>query len=319
MTDYGFDGRKKEKDEIIFLSSMSAVAVLGYIFITKLYVKAVSYFGLKRLVAGTELAEQSFTLVVTVLSILIPFLFVGFFEKKKAKIDLVPLDKPENPVTLLLAVPSGVAVCIAGSYVTSLISSVFSVFGVTLTQPDVAAPPQGYALLIYLIRLTLSAAVVEEVCFRGIIMQPLRKYGNTFAIIASSFVFAAMHCNLVQAPSAFISGLGIGYFTVITGTLWTGILIHLCNNLIVAAEQYILATAGEEAVVLPSYIITSCAVTIGVLCLIVFFVRRKRLSPDTGRKTVLTAKEKFKAYYLTAPMLAALLIIAWLTGSFIEL
>lgn len=65
---------------------------------------------------------------------------------------------------------------------------------------------------------------------RGVVMQPLRKYGDWFAILTSAFVFALMHGNLVQAPFAFIAGIGLGYAVIASGSLWTGILIHLLNN-----------------------------------------------------------------------------------------
>ena len=63
-------------------------------------------------------------------------------------------------------------------------------------------------------------------------MGNLRKYGDKFALLASALVFAVMHGNLVQAPFALIAGFGLGYLSIKTGTIWTGIAIHAANNLI---------------------------------------------------------------------------------------
>lgn len=316
---YSPECKSREKSELLFFSFMASAAVIGYIIISKIYAEAVKALGLRRLVAGTHLANESFSLVITVIAILVPFFAVAFFEKKKTSTELLPLDKPKSPVLMLLAVPAGVAVCIVGSLVTNYISLLFSFSGITLSQPSVASPTSGYELFIYFIRLTVVAAIIEEVCFRGIIMQPLRKYGNMFAVIASSFVFAMMHCNLVQAPSAFISAIGIGYFTIVTGTLWTGILIHFVNNLIVAVTQYVFSSSGEETSLKLSYIMTEIALCVGAVCLFAFFLVRKtgRLN-ETGNSS-LTRKEKFKAYYLSIPMIITVLIIGYLMRAFITL
>lgn len=325
VKDYGVDEsflserKTNEKSEIGFYSLMASAAVIGYFIISKVYAEAVKALGLRRLITGTHLANESFSLVITVIAILVPFFIAAFFEKKKTKNELLPLDKPKKPLLMVLAVPAGVAVCIVGSLVTNYISLLFSFSGITLSQPSMASPVSGYELFIYFIRLTITAAIIEEICFRGIIMQPLRKYGNMFAIIASSFVFAMMHCNLVQAPSAFISAIGIGYFTIATGTLWTGILIHFVNNLIVAVTQYVLSASGEEAGLALSYTLTEIFLCIGAVALLLFFLIRKTGRLDSIGESTLTRTEKFKAYYLSIPMIITVLIIIYLMRAFITL
>lgn len=316
---YSPERKSKERKELLFFSFMASAAVIGYFIISKVYAEAVKALGLGRLITGTHLANESFSLVITVIAIIVPFFVAAFFEKKRTNFELLPLDKPENSLLMLLAVPAGVSVCIAGSLITNYISLLFSFSGITLSQPSVASPTSGYELFIYFIRLTVTAALIEEICFRGIIMQPLRKYGNMFAVVASSFVFAMMHCNLVQAPSAFISAIGIGYFTIVTGTLWTGILIHFINNLIVAVTQYVLSVSGEEAGLELSNILTVIALCIGAASLMVFFLMRKSVKFENTEKSVLTVKEKFKAYYLSIPMIIAVLIIIYLMRAFITL
>ena len=86
---------------------------------------------------------------------------------------------------------------------------------------------------------------------RGVVMQPLRKYGDWFAILTSAFVFALMHGNLVQAPFAFIAGIGLGYAVIASGSLWTGILVHLLNNSISVIQTIAIAylPEGKAAIV----------------------------------------------------------------------
>ena len=84
--------------------------------------------------------------------------------------------------------------------------------------------------IIYALSVAVVAPLVEEFAMRGVVMQPLKKYGRWFAIIASSLVFGVLHGNFIQAPFALIAGIGIGYAVCVTDSIWTGVLIHFCNN-----------------------------------------------------------------------------------------
>lgn len=311
--------KKIEKREIRFLAACAALPIIGYVVLSNLYGIIIEVLGIRHFIASDTLANECFSLVVTILVILPPFLCALPFVKKKTDADILPLDRPQSTLMMLLSVPAGVAFCLIGSVVTSWISIIFSSFGATLTQPSIAAPPTGYALLVYVLRLTVSAAVMEEICFRGIIMQPLRKYGNYFAIIMSSLLFAVMHGNFVQAPAAFVSGLAIGYFTIATGTIWTGVLIHLLNNTIVAVAQYFLTSGNEDAAYLVSGTVSEIIMLVGIVCFIIFVLRRKTLKLDGAQKhTSLSGGGKFATYILNPAMIIMLAIMFYVMMGFIE-
>lgn len=310
--------KRDEKRDIRYFSVCAAMAVTGYIILSRVYGKAVSFLGLRRLVGGTQIAQQSFTLFATVVALLAPFLFIGWIEKKRTDIDLAPLGKSSDTLTSFFAVFSGWGICVAGSLVTSVITFIFSMGGVTLTQPDISAPSHGYALFIYILRLTIAPALIEELCFRGIIMQPLRKYGDMFAVIMSAFVFAVTHGNLIQAPAAFISGIGLGYIAIATGTLWTSIAVHFLNNAFVAVLQFLISSGNEEAALLINTGASYLILIIGVICGIFFVLRRKTILPGERKRTSLKAHEKLSAYILNPAMIAALFIMAIIMRGFTQ-
>ena len=311
--------KEKEKSEIRFLSACTAAAVIGYVILSYAYSFLVRRLGLQRFLAGTQLKSQLTSFIVTLFVILVPFLISGCFAKKKTGVRLIPLKKPENLLTAILSVPSGVMFCILGSVATSVISAVVSRFGATLTQPDISAPPTRYALVVYIIRLTLSAALIEEICFRGIVMQPLRKHGDLFAVGMSAFVFAIMHGNLVQAPAAVISGFAIGYFTVVTGTIWTGVIIHLLNNLLVAAEQYYLSAGNSDVLTFLTGPLTYALILIGGVCAIAFFAVRKRSGSAAEEKaSSLNTSEKLSAFFLNPAMLLMILLMVYSMTGYIQ-
>ena len=73
-------------------------------------------------------------------------------------------------------------------------------------------PMMLYALLIL--------PLTEEIIFRGVIMNGLRRFGRVFAIITSAFLSAFMQMQPVQAIWAFLIGLVLGALSMEYGLVW---------------------------------------------------------------------------------------------------
>lgn len=90
-------------------------------------------------------------------------------------------------------------------------------------------------------------ALMEELAFRGIVTGGLRRWGDKFAIITGSVLFALVHGNLVQMPATFLAGIFMGYAYVRTGCLWTPIAIHFVNNAMSTALSALSADSARFA------------------------------------------------------------------------
>ncbi|KJY54002.1 putative CAAX amino terminal protease family [Bifidobacterium coryneforme] len=77
------------------------------------------------------------------------------------------------------------------------------------------------------------APVVEEILFRGAILNSLKPYGKVFAIVTTSAMFGFFHGDLAQGLFAFVVGLVLGYLSCEYSIFWS-ILLHISNNLIVS-------------------------------------------------------------------------------------
>jgi uncharacterized protein len=85
--------------------------------------------------------------------------------------------------------------------------------------------------------IVLAAPILEELLFRGIILEGLLKnYQPYRAIGFSAFLFALIHGNLAQGIGALMIGLLIGWIYWKTESIIPGILIHLLNNLTAFSE-----------------------------------------------------------------------------------
>lgn len=83
------------------------------------------------------------------------------------------------------------------------------------------------------IAIVIAAPVLEELVFRGIILNGLlRRYSPAKSILISSIQFGIVHLNPWQFISALIIGVFSGWVYYRTGKLTLSILIHMVNNLI---------------------------------------------------------------------------------------
>ena len=96
-----------------------------------------------------------------------------------------------------------------------------------------------------ILSITVMAALVEELLFRGAIQGHLLRKGMKplHAILVSSAIFGIIHMNPIQVPFAFAIGLIFGWLYYRTGSLVPGIIGHFINNTIACIQM---ATMSKE-------------------------------------------------------------------------
>lgn len=92
-----------------------------------------------------------------------------------------------------------------------------------------AANPLWLDILIYFY-ICLLGPILEELIFRGVLLEGLRKYGNWFGIIMSSVLFGLMHQNFMQCIPAICMGIVWGCMAVKTNSIIPSIIVHILNN-----------------------------------------------------------------------------------------
>ena len=98
----------------------------------------------------------------------------------------------------------------------------------------------GWSILM----LVVLAPVMEEVLFRGILLESVRsKHSAGRAIVVSALMFGVIHFIPQQVVNAFVIGLILGYIYVRTESLWPVIVIHALNN----AMAYIIMQWSDGA------------------------------------------------------------------------
>ncbi|MCL2580821.1 MAG: CPBP family intramembrane metalloprotease [Oscillospiraceae bacterium] len=192
---------------------------------------------------------------------------------------------------------------VAGLYIAALLTTLFaSTIGATPTAPDFSPPIYGLAeTIMFMIGISVIPAVFEELLFRGVIMQSLRRFGDGFALVTSSLLFAMLHRNFLQGPNALIVGMVLGYFTLRTGSLIPAIVAHFINNFMLAgitvAAMYMPAryAAMLQFSILPAYLALGA---IGVILMIALNGGFTRLQHTFGEYE-LSARKKYLTFLFT--------------------
>ena len=66
----------------------------------------------------------------------------------------------------------------------------------------------------------LAVPLAEELVFRGIILNGLRRFGRVFAILTASLLCALLQCDPVSGLWIFLLGLALGYCSLEYGLIW---------------------------------------------------------------------------------------------------
>lgn len=99
-----------------------------------------------------------------------------------------------------------------------------------------------------LLSIALLAPILEELLFRGAIEGYLLREGRSpwGAIVVSSLIFGVVHMNPAQMPFAFLLGMMFGWLYYRTGSLLPGVVGHVLNNSVAAANMILYGDATLE-------------------------------------------------------------------------
>lgn len=306
---------KKQEDKrgIRKLGNYTGCAVLLYLLAQNLLSLLIPALGLTDLYIDNPYFQTGLNTILVVGTILPAFVLMGKKMKKASGIERpVNLSRPKSFGNTVLALFAGMGICMLANYATGIITVVFTMFGYEPTTPDLALPEGVFGIALSVIQIVVAAATVEELAMRGYTMGNLRKYGDLFAIIASAIVFGLIHGNLVQIPFALVAGLGIGYLTVKTDSLWTGVLVHAGNNLFSVVIMYLSMYVKEEIYNTVYYFLFFFFAVFGMICFAVF-QKKNKSRPLVKSLSPLSTKEKLGAF-ISSPAIIVVAVIMLLTS-----
>lgn len=215
---------------------------------------------------------------------------------------------------VMMALGAAMVGSIASGAVTLLLEAAF---GVSPYMPDMPLPTGLAANIVYCVELTVAPAIFEELLFRGVVLQTMRRFGDGFALVVSSALFAMLHGNLVQGISTFCVGMVLGYFALRTGSLAIPMLAHFVNNAVALAATYLLEGMSEQQAILLNMVVLGMYALLGVVG-VVLMAARSVLGGLAPSRYPLTAGQKFRTFLANPGQIIFLLITVIITAIFFQ-
>ena len=310
----GFFSEKK-----VLALSLASIAAAGAIILFEIFGTVFgTILGMNRtlytLYTQNPTAEAVFGMIYTLAGVALPFLLACVFLKKTMGLTL-PLGAPRRNSGIGFLIPAGLGVCYIGNIAVSWMMTFFSSFGISSYSYDMALtvqeplPENAFQLICTVMYMAVFPAVFEEFAFRGVIMQPLRRYGDWFAIIISGVMFGLVHGNLMQMPFAIIAGVALGYAAIVTDSLWTGIIIHFLNNFLSVIFSWARTGLADGTNFVFSAIFTYGIIIIGVVALTGYAWKNPRMMKLYPSRVNVKKGRAAAVYFLMPAMLIAILLM----------
>jgi len=98
----------------------------------------------------------------------------------------------------------------------------------------------GHSFAGAFVLIALLPAICEEVSFRGVVLSGMLSRSKPWsAILITAFLFAVFHLSLHRFPGVFLIGLAATYLVWKSGSIFTGMLLHmLCNGYVAFVAKY---------------------------------------------------------------------------------
>lgn len=307
--------KKSEKKKLKTIGRCCGLAVIYYIGLSMILEITLSIFP----VISENVPSLALDIVITVLVIGVPFFLAHLVFKKKRISTKLPFGKTKDKKEAIYLVMMFLPVMVVGAIIINYISACFqSLIGVEFTSAVNSIKLVGLRdTLIGIVSIAVVPALIEEITIRGIIMQPLRKYGDMFAIITSALVFACMHGNLIQIPYTVIGGLLMGYLVVATGSLWPSIILHFINNLYSVIVMTTNDNFGDTVSMISVFVMIFIFVIVGIIGVIKY--KKVKYSVELYKnEELLTTREKVIAFLGNVPIIIAIILLSVIVKSNIK-
>lgn len=175
--------------------------------------------------------QQLYSLIVTVAAEVLTIYLLA----KSLRFNILTLFK--KPTECPKYVVRGFTWTLAMNVIISILTQIIIFFtskylGVAPVSPDMSIKnfDDPLYLICFIVTAIITAPILEEILFRGLILRSLQNFGNVFAIVVSSILFAIFHGNFEQAIPAFFIGFILGMDAIRTNSIIASIIIHALNN-----------------------------------------------------------------------------------------
>lgn len=281
------------------------------------YVKLASFFGCYGeydLINGISNASDCYVVLssylVQIIGRVVPILLLFYF-MKLPKAVLFPT-KILNKDSHLISVPFLMVITVLCNYCFTAYDKLLGFFNIEVNIVSFFMPKTLEMNVLVILLNVIIVPVLSEILLRGVIMQSLRQFGNGFALLTTSIISAMMYHAMSQAFYAFILSLIIGYFVLRTGSLLTGMLMHIVAIASIFGYSLLDFYCKPIEVTFIWSVIQFFCILIGLIAILGYIYNKKSLLVLNMQQTYVSTKEKLLTSLVSFP------IMSWIVLGFVK-
>ena len=134
----------------------------------------------------------------------------------------------------------------ASAFLTQIITMILDNFGLTGRTIDLSATTSFGANAFMYFYACLLGPILEELLYRGVLLQSMRKYNERFAIFLSAAIFGLMHENYQQFILGFLLGIPLAVVAVKYNSLIPSIITHIIVNTAASVTNVVMQYFSPE-------------------------------------------------------------------------
>ncbi len=175
-------------------------------------------------------------------------------------------------------------------------------------------------LFLNILLLGIIPPICEEVLFRGLIFNGLRKsHSDVFAVVFSALLFALMHGSLEQLVFPFIMGMVFAIIVLRTGSIVPSILVHMFNNVFAIVFSYVYNMTGFAVGFAISPLTIVLSIAIAVIAVMLLFIIDKFYYKHKNHESMEIKEKDYNSsniFMIVAIIVSILIFIVNLVSSF---
>lgn len=151
----------------------------------------------------------------------------------------------------------------------------------------------------------ILSPIIEEMMFRGVMLNKLRRYGDKVAIITTAILFGLFHANFSQFFYAVALGMIFAYIALKTGTIKYSIILHIVVNIM--GSVILPAAIGDGSNIVAVGCVGLALLAIVIIGLVLLIKNRKNISLLDG-EIKLEKGTAFKTIWVNVGMILYVVI-----------
>lgn len=274
--------KKKEYNSFGFVIGMSVILFIVLQFVLSIVLSPFANVLSLGLNISTLNASNIITMIIFIISLLVPTLFVNIYtDKGDDKKDL-----KEGTKWLFIFLPIVAIIQLGLGYIFEKLGLGYDI----IEKVNMYDSSSILSKVLFFIQIAVLPAIFEELYIRGAVFSFSKKYGKTFAIFASAILFSVIHLNITQSVFAFLMGILLSLLVVKSKSLIPSMLLHFINNGYEGALT-IFENNSLAIFIINSIIVILIAVGVVVLLVNVFKNKAKIIDYIKNMKAKIMKKE----------------------------